>query len=83
MGHNVPEPKKGEDDYDRIKIINQRDNRYAGLLDNVVESDNYLLFTYGHNGFMYLACYDKRKKKTDTFAFQTSSASVKATIFVT
>lgn len=83
IGHNVPEPQEGEDDYDRLDLINSKPTFYATLLSDVIESDNGLLFTYVHNGYKYLACYDKRKKRIDTFAFQTSAADVKADIFIT
>lgn len=83
LGHNLPAPKKGEDDYVQIERLVDTKGGYATFLANVMESDDYLLFTYMYEEYNYLVRYNKRNKKTETLGFQTSAADIKAKIFVT
>lgn len=58
-------PERGfVDDYERIEFINATPDAYAGMIDNVRETDEELMFTFIYRAKKHLAVYDKKSRRT-------------------
>lgn len=71
--HNVPLDPNLKDEYDRIDFVNKHGNKYATLVSNIYESDQYFCFRFVFDGKKCLGVYDKSSGKTAAFTFDTLS----------
>ena len=76
------DPSKFEGDYELITHINANPTKYAGIISNLSENDNYVGFRFIHNSNMYLAIHNKSTRKTQCYLFNDSTDSTLINIFI-
>jgi hypothetical protein len=55
------------DENETIEFVNENLSRYATLINNVVETDSTVGFTFASDSKMFIAVYDKRHKKSQIY----------------
>ncbi|MEG0518611.1 MAG: 6-bladed beta-propeller [Bacteroidales bacterium] len=66
-----------KDDYDIIDGMNKKKEKYAGIIQNVYESDKILSFSFVHNTNLYAAIYNKKNAFVQTYKLIGNSPELK------